>query len=380
MKKSSVNFFLISLVLVLFIGCGNQKGDYEYNKAIKAKKSGDLARSRSLLEKSLRKTVSPEKQAVIANELGLILWDLKQYKEAHNFFKDALEKSSDFNPSALNYAISLFHEGKIDEAEIIVNNLLTENPNQINALALMGCIKIQQKEWDLAHKKINVALEKDPSNPVLKNIWVITKLQIDKNLDQTGWDLEQLVELHPEYLPARYNLAILYEKWLNDSESAKIHYSYYINHESSDELKLELSEQAIKRLESTIAENLSYSSDPIAAKLMEQKGTEAYKNKNYNNAINYFRNALEQEPKRISAHYNIGLCYYEMNNFNTASDSFKNALKINKNYENARYMLSVSYYQLRDYAQAEREAKRLYSINESRAKVLLGYIESAKNR
>ena len=43
-------------------------------------------------------------------------------------------------------------------------------------------------------------------------------------------------------------------------------------------------------------------------------------------------------------------------------------------------MLSVSYYQLRDYAQAEREAKRLYSINENRAKVLLGYIESAKNR
>ena len=379
MIKFSKNIILIVLIFSVFVGCKNQKGDNEFNKAMKAKNNGDLVRSRSLLEKSFRKTVSQEKQAIIANELGLILWNFNDYEGAKNYFKDATEKSSNYNKSALNYSVSLFHENKIDDAEIIINNLITEDQNDIDAIAILGCIKAEQKEWKLAHNKINIALEKDPSNPVLKNIWVITKLYLDNDLDQTGWDLEQLVELYPKYLPARYNLAVFYDKWLNDIASAKIHYSYYINNVSSDDIKLKLSEQAINRIDTKIINNISYPSDPNAAKLLEQKGAEAYKNKNYQDAINYFRSALEKVPEKVSLHYNMGLSFYEMNDFTTACDSFKKALRINKNYEDARYMLSVSYFKLRDYAQAEREARRLKAINDKRANVLLNYIESARN-
>ena len=379
MLRFSKNIILVFLIFSIFVGCKNQKGDSEFNKAMKAKDNGDLVRSRSLLEKSFRKTIPQEKQAIIANELGIILWNLSDYEEANKYFKNAMEKSSTYNKSALNYSVSLFHENKIDDAEIIINNLIAEDPNEINAIAILGCINAEQKKWDLAHNKINMALEKDPSNPVLKNIWVITKLFIDNDLDQAGWDLEQLVELYPRYLPARYNLAVFYDKWLNDSASAKIHYSYYVNNVSSDDIKLKLSEQAIKRIDTEIINNVAYPSDPNAAKLLEQKGAEAYKNKNYQDAINYFRSALEKVPEKVSLHYNMGLSFYEMNDFTTACDSFKKALRINKDYEDARYMLSVSYFQLRDYAQAEREARRLKAINDKRANMLLNYIESARN-
>lgn len=379
MLKFSKNIILVFLIFSIFVGCKNQKGDSEFNKAMKAKDKGDLVRSRSLLEKSFRKTIPQEKQAIIANELGIILWNLNDYEEANKYFKNATEKSSKYNKSALNYSVSLFHEKKIDDAEIIINNLIAEDPNEINAIAILGCINAEQKKWELAHNKINTALEKDPSNPVLKNIWIITKLFIDNDLDQTGWDLERLVEFYPRYLPARYNLAVFYDKWLSDSASAKIHYSYYVNNVSSDDIKLKLSEQAIKRIDTEIINNIAYPSDPNAAKLLEQKGAEAYKNKDYQDAINYFRSALEKVPEKVSLHYNMGLSFYEMNDFTTACDSFKKALRINKNYEDARYMLSVSYFQLRDYAQAEREARRLKAINDKRANVLLNYIESARN-
>ena len=70
MLKFSKNIILVFLIFSIFVGCKNQKGDSEFNKAMKAKDKGDLVRSRSLLEKSFRKTIPQEKQAIIANELG----------------------------------------------------------------------------------------------------------------------------------------------------------------------------------------------------------------------------------------------------------------------------------------------------------------------
>ena len=80
----------------------------EFNKAINASKKGDYVRSRSLLEKSLRKTVSSDKKAIIANELGLTLWKMGDYESSGQYFKQAVDYSTNFNASAFNYSLSLF--------------------------------------------------------------------------------------------------------------------------------------------------------------------------------------------------------------------------------------------------------------------------------
>ena len=113
MKKIIKPFCITIFTLLFFVGCGKQKGDAEYKKALVASKKGDYIRSRSLLEKSLRKTVSQNKKAIIANQLGITLWEIGDLKLSSEYFRQSVEYSTNFNNSALNYATSLFYKKKL---------------------------------------------------------------------------------------------------------------------------------------------------------------------------------------------------------------------------------------------------------------------------
>ena len=48
--KKIIKLFCITIFTLFFVGCGKQKGDVEYKKALVAIKKGDYIRSRSLLK------------------------------------------------------------------------------------------------------------------------------------------------------------------------------------------------------------------------------------------------------------------------------------------------------------------------------------------
>ena len=374
MKKIIKPFCITIFTLLFFVGCGKQKGDIEYKKALVAIKKGDYIRSRSLLEKSLRKTVSQNKKAIIANQLGITLWEIGDLKLSSEYFRQSVEYSTNFNNSALNYATSLFYEEKIEESEILLNNFLLENPNDVNAQVLLGCIAFKNKKWDDAYNNIKLARENDPRNPALKNIWIITKLFYDKNLLQARGDLHHLVALHPEYLTARLNLAVLYDKYFNDKKLALPHYSFYIENTSSNMPFYQMGTEFIQKINEEKKENTPIlTSAEIDVKI--RQGKLELTNKNYSEAINIFKKIVESDPDNIIAHYQLGMSYYFLQRHNPAKDSFLNVLKIDKNNADSLYMLAASYIQMRDFDQAEREARKLLKIDKNDAEIILEKIE-----
>ena len=370
---------VIIFTLLFFIGCGKQEGESEFKKAINASKKGDFVRSRSLLEKSLRKTVSQNKKAIIANELGLILWKMGDYELSGQYFKQAVDYSTNFNSSAFNYALSLFYDEKIDDSEILLNNFLSENPNNNEAQTLLGCIAFKNQNWDIAHDLISSSLSNDDENPALKNIWVITKLFKDNNPALSINDLDYIATYYPNYLPSRFNLAIIYDKYLNKSKSALFHYNYYAENIPSNIHFHNLALNFIKEINDG-KKDVEIIYTPQEIEKLIRKGNSENRNKNYADAINILEKVIKSNPNNEKAHYQIGMSYYYLNRYDSAKDSFLSALRIDKNYADAIYMLAASYIQMRDFEKAEKESLKLVKINKNDGDIILDKIKLVREK
>ena len=68
--------------------------------------------------------------------------------------------------SRLQEGISLHQEGKLDQAELIYQQILQVNPENAEVLHLLGMIAYQVEKYDLAVNLINQAIEIDNSQPV----------------------------------------------------------------------------------------------------------------------------------------------------------------------------------------------------------------------
>ena len=117
--KSILHAFIgLITLLLLFVGCGKEAGDREYQQAQKALQENDLIQARSLLEKSLRETVSIESKIQRSNQLGLILWQLNESQAATQHFQKALELGGSSLTLLFNQAVSLLDAGQLEEGNL----------------------------------------------------------------------------------------------------------------------------------------------------------------------------------------------------------------------------------------------------------------------
>ena len=68
-----------------------------------------------------------------------------------------------------------------------------------------------------------------------------------------------------------------------------------------------------------------------------KKGTVEMENKNFLNAISYYKQAIRKNQYYMSAFYNIGKAHYYLNNFEESLKYFLNAYKLDK--ENIKLLL-----------------------------------------
>lgn len=334
MNKKSLLIIIILINLCLFIGCGKQNVNRNYKNAIQAQQKGNLSRAQSLFEKSLKDTKTNNQKINILNRLALI--HLKQ--------------------------------NDISNAESIIKQF--GNEKNSDAFAIMSLIDIAKKDFVSANLNIKEAILKNEDNPVLKNIDALIETQINPNNPNiAGWKLEKIVEQYPEYLPARYNLGVIYEKKILDNQSALKHFVFYTNNCSINDTILTDCQNAINRINEQL--NSSDASQDIgiaSVDIIEQKGSESFKNKKFNQAINYWREALKKDPNRKTLHFNIGLSYHNLGDYNNALDFFTNALEIDGRYVEARYMLSLTYYRLENIKKAVWEVRKAIDIEPTHQK------------
>jgi tetratricopeptide (TPR) repeat protein len=383
-KKIALVSTTVVVALVMFAGCGEKSGEKEYGKAIAAWEDGDLARARALFDTAIRKTSANEKKSATLNQLGLVLWELGETEASAEAFSKAANLTENLTGSSLNMGIALFHAGRIDEAELALNNVVGENPKNETALALLGLIELQKRNWAGATKELSKSANINPRSPAAQNALALAELHQSKNSEGAITRLKQILAAYPDYAPAAYNLGSIYDQWLKNNSMAVSWYKEYLETAGQNGSHVQAANNAIARLggtPSTATTNRSApKANPAEAARYMTEGSKLHGAQKYNEAIEAYRKALMAEPKHKTAYYNMSLAFYAQGNFSDAASACNNALNLDPSFSDARYMLSLSYAKQKKWNDAEREARLLAKTDAKRGEQMKKYISDARKR
>ena len=378
--KSILHAFtgLIALLL-LFVGCGKEAGDREYQQAQKALLENDLIQARSLLEKSLRETVFIESKIQRSNQLGLILWQLNEPQAATQHFKKALELGGSSLTLLFNQAVSLLDAGQLEEGNLVLQNLQNQYPEDPTIHALLGLCHLQKGDLQEALQHIETAQNKNLNHPALFTAHALIRLQNGENPATIRAQLDQRTKLDPAYAPFYFNLAMISKNYLNDLEAAQNYIALYIESSTQETPRHILARTILDEITLQLTQP-EQTLDPAQVRSLIQKGTEKLGSNAYTEAIDLFRQAIQQDPQQRDAYYNLGLAHYYLNNFTATAAACQKSLDLDSTFANARYMLALAHYRANQLDQAEAEAQRLSAQQDTRAAALLSHIESARQR
>jgi tetratricopeptide (TPR) repeat protein len=109
------------------------------------------------------------------------------------------------------------------------------------------------------------------------------------------------------------------------------------------------------------------SPDEIEALREHAKGTESLLSKRYDEAISYFKKAIELNQKFTEAYYNLGIAYEELGRYKDSMGVLKEAVQLDPTHANAYYALGYAYYQLKDYGDAVEALKQSIALKPDNA-------------
>ena len=70
------------------------------------------------------------------------------------------------------------------------------------------------------------------------------------------------------------------------------------------------------------------------------KGNELYNTRNYSDAINYYKKALDNDECKCHSYYNAGVCYIKLKQYEKAIEMITKALEL---YQDSKYFFNLAY-------------------------------------
>lgn len=284
------------------------------NLALLHFKASDFTNAKSILQSTANR-VGGSRKSVILYYLGRIYKKQKDVNRARSLFNQAIRLKPDYIAARLQLAA------------------LDNNPKN-------------KQEYDQSLQQFAQIMELKPN--YAPAYFHLAKLHSNAGyLTEAVKAYQRAIQFDPSYYNARRNLALLYMRQKNWS-LAKEQFSWLLEHNPQDaknHFSLGSLAYALRNYESAI--------DHYKNAIQTAGGTypEAYLNlglayrrlKQTQNALKYYNLALEQDPNYSSAYYNIALLYMREKKWQQAEDNFKLALKFNNKYAKAWFNLAILY-------------------------------------
>ncbi len=216
---------------------------------------------------------------------------------------------------ALCYAMKIHQAGRLREAESIYQRVLRVQPNNPDALQLLGLLADNVGKFDLAEKLMRQSLSYQPNQTgVWSNLgFVLWKLN---KLEESEECCREALRLDPDSAIAHVNLG----NALKDQGKA---------------------EEAIASYQKAIDLNSELGLNNLG-NLLKDLGRPM-------EAIAYYKRAIEARPDYITTHNNLGVALVEQGKIPDAIDSYQRALEIKPDYALAhRNLAFVKKYKNRD--------------------------------
>ncbi len=123
--------------------------------------------------------------------------------------------------------ITYLNDNKLDEAESILLAFTDNRPELAGPWANLGLIQLKRNNIDEAEKLVKKALEKNPQMAQASNLLGVIENKRG-NIKQAQHQYIRAIYRKNDYAIAHYNLALLYDVYLQDIKNAIKHYQRYL--------------------------------------------------------------------------------------------------------------------------------------------------------
>lgn len=150
-------------------------------------------------------------------------------------------------------AIIALNNNELDKAEELFIQMTEHQPNIAGSWANLALIKIKKSDFFQANTYIRIALEKNPNMPQALNLsGYLAQKKGEINVAKSFY--MQAISNKPDYSLAHYNLALIYDTYLQNITKAIEHYQLYLAYNTQ---KDETTQSWLEGLKATIAVNNS---------------------------------------------------------------------------------------------------------------------------
>lgn len=133
-----------------------------------------------------------------------------------------------------NESLALLNAGRYDEAITLLNKVASQTEGNSAPYINLGIAYSRLDDLSQAESSFLKALSINPDHPVANNEFALFNRKRG-HFQEARVLFERAVESYPDYLPARKNLGILCDLYLNDASCALDHYRIYQEANPSDE-------------------------------------------------------------------------------------------------------------------------------------------------
>lgn len=140
----------------------------------------------------------------------------------------AIQSTSSSDIQKYRQAISLLSAGELEKAKLALIEFTEDRPQLAGPWANLGLIYIKQNRPEEAERYLDKAIERNPELAQAYNL----KAYIEKSKGNILKSVElykKAVSLKDNYAIAHYNLALLYDIYIQDIPKAVAHYQKYIS-------------------------------------------------------------------------------------------------------------------------------------------------------
>lgn len=266
---------------------------------------------------------------------------------------------------AMSMATQLQSEGKLDNAETLLQKILTIQPKHAFALHLLGVIAYQTGKISLGIELIEQAIQNNPNVALFhSNLGEMHRqLQAIHLSIQYG---QSAIALDPNSALAFSNLGIAYYDAKQYEQAENCHHrALAINPKASCSLNnmgsiYTVYKQPQKALEFYLA---AIATSPYFIEPLNNVGALCLQQQDYQQAWEYLNKAILLAPNYADAHCNLGLAYFGLEQNELALLHFEKALQLKPEYAEAYYGLAKVYLYQHHFSEAEQAIRKAITLN-----------------
>jgi predicted TPR repeat methyltransferase len=246
-------------------------------------------------------------------------------------------------PQAIQLAIQHHQAGRLRNAEAIYQQVLQIQPQNPDALHLLGLANHQMGKHDQAHTLIRKAISINPEAASFhNNLGEVCRAM--NRLDEAYACYEKALSLQPDFPEAQRNIGLSYlakmqpDQAVSHLRDAAERYPDYLGMHWA--LGQALMSQ-YKADEAITAYNQGLAISPLDPTLLCSKGVALQAAGKVNDAIQHYRQAIDKLPSIHEFHLNLALIYQELGNAPDAITCLERVTELKPNAEIAKHMLAA---------------------------------------